>query len=407
MANINDEIGKALNLPDPWYVSDLKFDHALKTLDIFISFKKGSLFPCPDCKLICPVYDTKERTWRHLDFFDYKTTFHADLPRIICEGHRVKTIEVNWAEKGSNFTIPFEILMLSFAKEMSVAAVAVLMNIHQDSVWRVLERYVMREVKKMDLSGIRIVGVDEFSIGKDYNYVTIFGDLSGDQAKLIFIVQGKDQKTIAKFRKRLGNQFEGKWFKHMVFCLDMSNAYRAGIEEKFPGAKLVFDRFHVMMNANKAVDDIRKSENVFNEELAKTKYIFLKNPENLTVKQRLKLDSIKGLDLDTVKAYHLKLALQRFWDCASIQDASLYLRRWCSWALRSKLRPMIRVGGMIKSHWVGVINSLRYGLSNGPMEGLVNKMRTAIKRAYGFKTLKNFKTIAYLIAGNINLPTRC
>jgi hypothetical protein len=62
MRDINVEVGKALNLPDSWYVSELKFDHKLKTLDIFISFKKGSLFPCPECTLSCPVYDTKERT---------------------------------------------------------------------------------------------------------------------------------------------------------------------------------------------------------------------------------------------------------------------------------------------------------------------------------------------------------
>jgi transposase len=406
MSNFNDIIGKALDLPEPWFVADTKFDHASKTLDIFLAFKKGSLFPCPECGLMCPVYDTKERTWRHLDFFDYKTTFHANLPRVNCEGHGTKTIEIKWSEKGSKFTLQFEALLLSFAREMSVAAVATLMRIHQNSVWRILERYVMREVRKMNLSGIRIVGVDEFAVGKGHNYVSIFGDLSGEQPKLVYIVEGKDNTVIEAFKERLGTAFKDGWFKDMIFCVDMSHAYRMGIMEQFPGARLVFDKFHIMVKANEAVNDVRKCEVIENDKLIGTKYLFMKNPENLTDSEMSRLRSIKDLDMDTTNAYHFKLALQRFWRFDNLTDATMYLRKWLAWTSHSKLLPIVKIGKMIKFHWDGVINSFRYKLSSGPMEGLVNKIKTAVKRAYGFKTLKNLEIISYLMAGDIELPTR-
>ena len=406
MADVNKIIDKVLNLPKPWRVSEVKFDHALKTVDIYLSYKKGSLFPCPTCDDECPIHDTKERTWRHLDLFDYKTMLHAKVPRVKCERHGVKMVDLKWSEKGSNFTFQFEAMVLSFAKEMSVAAVANLVRIHPDSVWRILERYIREEVYKMDLSGVRIVGVDEVSIGKGHQYMTIFGDLSGDEPKVIFIIEGRDATTIEAFKERLGETFVDEWARYMVFSIDMSKPYIAGIKEHFPKAETVFDRYHVMVNVNKAVDDTRREESWEKKTLLGTRYLWLKNPENLTDKQLEELESIKDLDLKTARAYHIKTALQRVWKFEFVSSAEKYLKKWYYWATHSKLRFMIKVGRMIKAHWDGILNSIRYKVTNGPIEGLVNKIRTAIKRAYGFKTFRNLRTIIYLIAGDIKLPTR-
>ncbi len=112
------------------------------------------------------------------------------------------------------------------------------------------------------------------------------------------------------------------------------------------------------------------------------------------------------MDCKTAKAYQMKIALRRFWEFDNVKDAVRYLKDWCRWAVRSKLVPMQRIDRMIRRHWDGIVDSVRFRLSNGPMEGLVNKIRTAIKRAYGFKTTRNLSTIVYLIASDIKLPTR-
>jgi transposase len=406
MDNISNVIDKILGLPEPWYVTEVKFDHPNKTVHITIEFKRGSQFPCSICGGNWPVHDTLERSWRHLDLFDYKTMIHAKLPRTECKTHGVRVIELKLAEKGSSFTAQFETLVLSFAKEMSVAAVAVLVRIHEDSVWRILERYVMREVEKIDLSGLKIVGIDEFAYKSDYEFMTIFGDLAGDGAKVVFIAEGKDATVIQKFRERLGDKIDEQTLKRMIFCVDMSKSYRKGLEENFPGSRLIFDRFHIMKNVNVAVDDIRREESFFNRSLVGTRYLWLKNFENLSDEEKKILKGITEMDSKTAKAYQMKIALRRFWDFNNVKDAVHYLKDWCRWAARSKLFQMQRIGKMIKSHWNGIVNSFRYGLSNGPMEGLVNKIKTAIKRAYGFKTTRNLSTIVYLIASDIKLPTR-
>ena len=63
----------ALGLVPPWMVKRSAFDATAKRLDIYLDFGKGSRFPCSECgEPDCPAYDTEEKTWRHLNFFQHE-----------------------------------------------------------------------------------------------------------------------------------------------------------------------------------------------------------------------------------------------------------------------------------------------------------------------------------------------
>ncbi|MBK9119820.1 MAG: transposase family protein [Phycisphaerales bacterium] len=73
----------------------------------------GSRFACPECgRAGCGAYDSTERTWRHLNFFQHKTLLHARQPRVECPDHGVKTVEVPWSRPGSGFTLLMEAFIL-------------------------------------------------------------------------------------------------------------------------------------------------------------------------------------------------------------------------------------------------------------------------------------------------------
>jgi transposase len=94
----------------------------------------------------------------------------------------------------------------------------------------------------------------------------------------------------------------------------MSPAFISGIENNFPHASITFDKFHVMKLMNEAVDKVRREEQSHNSLLKKTRYVWLKNPENLTIKQNETLKPLKDLRLKTLRAYNIKLALRDFWN---------------------------------------------------------------------------------------------
>ncbi|MCK4830358.1 transposase [bacterium] len=146
---------------------------------------------------------------------------------------------------------------------------------------------------------------------------------------------------------------------------------------------------------------VRWAEQKENQELKKTRFIWLKRPENLTEKQEAKLAELKKLDLKTARAYQIKLALSRFWEIESLEESELYLKKWYFWATHSRLKPVIEVAKAIKHYWQGVINYTLSRITNGVVEGLNSKIKTAMKRAYGFKKTQYLRTIVYLIAGKL------
>jgi transposase len=398
-----DELGLfslALGLTKPWQVADLKFSKEEGRLDLWIDFVKGAKFPCPSCDQTkeAEVHDTQDRTWRHLNFFQYETYLHARVPRVRCGSCGVKQVDVPWARPGSGFTLLFELLVLSLSREMSVAAVAELTSEHANRLWRILEHYVERARQAVDLSGFRKLGIDEFSLRKGHVYMTSFGDL--ERSRVVFLGEGRKRGVIKDFSQDLEargidpGQIE-------VICCDMWDPYLSGIGEWLNQSRVVFDRFHVMNQMNEAIEEVRWEEQRSNKILKKSRFLWLKNPENLTVGQSARLQALKKLDLRTAKAYQIKLALARFWEITDPAEAISYLKRWYFWATHSRLGPVIHAARTIKCYWQGIVNFLDSRVTNGMIEGLNSKIKTAMKRAYGFKQAGYLKTIIYLVAGRL------
>lgn len=76
---------------------------------ITIGYGPVSRFHCPEAgcgEASCPVHDTMERTWRHLNFFQYKAFIDASVPRVACPEHGVRTVTVPWTRPGSGVRAP-------------------------------------------------------------------------------------------------------------------------------------------------------------------------------------------------------------------------------------------------------------------------------------------------------------
>ena len=389
----------ALGLEKPWEVVDIKFSKDEGRLDLKLDFHKGATFPCPSCEEDrCTVHDTKERTWRHLNFFQYETYLHARMPRVRCGRCGIRQVEVPWARPGSGFTLLFELLVLQLSREMSVAGVGALVGEHMNRIWRILEHYVERARRRVDLSSFHVLGIDEFSVRKGHEYMTSFSDI--DASRVIFTGESRRKKVIKEFADDMEERGYDLRGIDLV-CCDMWDPYLNGISKHIPRATVVFDRFHIMKQMNKAIEKVRWAEQKTNEDLKKTRFIWLKNPKNLTEKQADQLTELKKLDLKTARAYQIKLALSRFWEIKEPNESEHYLKKWYFWATHSRLDPVIEVARGIKRYWQGVLNYTHSRITNGVVEGLNSKIKTAMKRAYGFKQTQYLRTIVYLVVGKL------
>lgn len=402
--NENELFGLALGLSSPWYIEKVEFNAEGKRLDLFLDFKKGSRFACPECKELSPVHDTNERTWRHLDFFQHQAYLTARVPRSDCPKCGVKQVSVPWARPDSGFTLLFEALLLQLSYEMPVSAVTRLASIGDMVLWRILDHYIAKGVQKQDISNVKAIGIDECSKQKGQKYITTFCDL--DKSRVIYVADGRESGTVDEFAEHI--KAKGLDPDQITdVCADMWPAYLSGVEKNLPEASVTYDRYHVMTYVNKAVDEVRRRETKVNSVLKDTRYIWLKNPENLTEKQRIKLKSIKEQDLETVRAYSIRLAIQKLWEFDNIKAAREYLDRCLSWASHSKLEPMVELARFIRRHEDGILRSIKSRITNGIVEGINSKIKTAMKRAYGFKSFNYYRTIIYLVAGKFKFTELC
>jgi transposase len=403
MFNQIDLFTSALGLKEPWKVTDVSFDTIESKLDIYISRSKGSKVTCPVCGKECAVHDSKERTWRHLNFFQYKAFIHCKVPRCNCKEHGVKQVEVPWSRIGTGFTLLFEAFVMILVKSMPVNSVAKLINIYSDRIWRIIDHYVTVAHKSIDFSEVTTVGVDETSNKRGHNYITIFVDLK--KSKVLYATEGKDSSTITSFKKAFKEHNGNVTSVENISC-DMSPAFIKGIGLNFKDANITFDKFHVIKRINEAVDEVRRTEIKQNTLLKGTRYIWLKNPKNLTEKQKKQMYPLSKTNLKTLRAYNIKLNLQEFYEIDDKVAASRHLKKWFFWATHSKLEPMKEAAYFIKRHWDGIIQYTETKITNGALEGMNSIIQSVKRRARGYGTTNHFISMVYLVCSDLkfNLP---
>ena len=395
----------ALGLESPWSVQRCEFDPDEKRLDIHIDFVAGSRFVCSGCgRGDCAAHDSKPETWRHLDFFQHRAFLHARVPRARCADCGVLKIGVPWARPGSGFTLLFEGIIMSLAKSMPVLNIARMIGEHDTRVWRVIDHYVDKAVDEKDLSQVRQIAVDETSARRGHDYVTLFADIA--RRRVVYVADGKSSETLDEFRTWLEGH-GGRAHDVTDVSMDMSAAFIAGAKANFPNAAITFDRFHVMKLVNEAVDEVRRQERLRNPALKGTRYIWLKNVDNLTEDQVKRLAELEGANLDTMQAYQIRMNLQQLFAMNSVQTARRFLEKWNAWVRISELKPMIKAAKTILAKADDILRAIQTGLSNGFLEAINGRVQAAKRMARGYRSKRNLKTVIYLVAGDLlaGLPT--
>jgi len=412
--NERELFGLALGLKStPWKITDMNLDLERQRLDIHLDFPPGTRFPRPSDGQLSPVYDSAPRSWRHMNFFQFECYLHAFLPRVAGgEPDGIKTIEVPWARPGSGFTLLMEALIVMLCQTgMTVAEAARTVTETAHRLWRVLFHHVDQAHGQLDLSEVEELSVDETSVRRGHEYVTVVCEPGAygtkQPTRVLAVTEGKDAQALGQARQVLQERgLDPAQVKEV--CADMSPAYAKGVALEFPKARLVFDYFHVVGLLTKGVDEVRRRESVqFPDLLKGTRYLWLKNEENLSPDQqdqRLKLCRSK---LQTAKAYCHLSAFQDLLKAREVAEAVGGLKWWYNWVCHSRIPEMIRVAKSIKHHWDGIVAYLETRLTNGPAEAVNGLIQTAKRKARGFRSFEYFRTVIYLVASKLkfSLPS--
>jgi transposase len=386
----------AFNLVGYQYV---KTEYRQGQVLIYIRHHPGKL-RCPECEShLLTLRGTTTRTFKSIPVGRKKVVFILQVQRVACKKcHSIRQVKLGFADPKKTYTKALARYVIELSKHMTIKDVADHLQISWDMVKNIQKEHLINHFAKPRLKDLKKIAIDEISIGKRHNYLTIVLDLS--TGAVVYIGDGKGSDSLTAFWKKLKAS-------HAVIeavAIDMSPAYIQAVSDNLKNAAIVFDHFHIVKLLNDKLSVLRRliynetTDVLQREALKGLRWILLKNPENLDDKRNEKerLEAALKINAPLATAYYLKEELRQFWSQESKEKALDFLNDWAKRAAASGVRILQKFAGTLMAHRTGILAYYDYPISTGPLEGTNNKIKTMQRQAYGFRD-KEFKLKIFAI----------
>ncbi len=375
-------------------VNEIKLDKYKQQVQVLCSRDRRK-------KVIDPVTGTKgtvnryvRRQVRDVPLLGYPCILEIELAQVFVSKNARRMEACEFVDKGSRFTQRFCRLVSGLCRHMSIQTVARHLKLRWETVKNMDKAYLVETLPALDptqLTGLEYIGVDEVARAKGHDYMTVVYDMVSGH--LIWVETGRTADVFSSFLKQLpvttANEIK-------AVAMDMGPAYQKSVRDCLPNADLVFDRFHVMQNYSKAIQNQRRIEfrkaDRYNKDLIKgSLYLLLRNSNKLSDKQsdqlKLLLDNNSNLNL----IYVLKEQLQAFWKAGSYDEMAKQLESWCQIADQSNMLYLKKFAKSLRKHCVGICNYAKHKLTSARIEAGNIAIGMIRKRARGIRDTEYFK----------------
>ena len=383
---------------------------AHKTIEIDVRPRTGSRPQCASCGRPGPSYDLlPERRFEFIPVWGFAVHLRYRMRRVQCRTCGVKVEQVPWAIGKHTLTQAYMLHLAHWARKLSWLETARSFRTSWEQVAHAVEYVVQWGLAHRPLDAVKAIGVDEIAYGRGHQYLTLVYQIESGCIRLLWVGKERTTESFEQFFTMIGHELAAKI---EFVCSDMWKPYLDLIAKHCTNALSILDRFHVVAKMNLALDDVRAAEarrmllEGYEPTLKKSRWCLLKRPENLTDKQRLRLRDLLRYNLQSVRAYLLKEEFQQFWDYDSPTWAGKFLDQWCTRALRSRIEPMKKVARTVRNHRELLLNYFRAQkeFSSGVIEGLNNKAKVTMRKAYGYRSFRIAELSLFHVLGKLPEP---
>lgn len=351
------------------------------------------------------TYTTTAVRWRHLDLMKRRTYLVADIREgrcSMCNGRRHEAVP--WAGPRARHTRSFDRHVASLVQVADRSAASRMFSLAWRTVGRMVERVVELFLPPDLLDDLDFIGIDETSFKRGHRYITVVTNLA--TGMVVWVGKGKSADTLGEFFKALGPDRSARI---ALITMDMSGAFLSAIKKYAPKADIVYDRFHVVKLLLDAVDTIRRQECAALEgearkALKKTRFALLRNPKHRTPKDQEAIARVQATNARLARAYQLRVDFEQLWEIRDEAEARSFLMRWTRNALLSKRTPLRRFALTVREHIEGILGFMRWGgITNANLEGMNNKIKLCIHKAFGFHSIDSLIGMIHLCCSGIEL----
>ena len=387
-----------------------RFGPDKKTIEVAVRPRDGSAAICSGCQKPAPGYDhLPERSFEFIPLWGFLVFFLYSMRRVNCRHCGVVVEQVPWGDGKHQLTRAYMLFLARWARKLSWKETAQAFRTSWEKVCDAVEYVVTFGLEHRTLAPIRAIGVDEMQYAKGHKYLTLVYQIDQDLTRLLWVGRERTVESFHGFFTVIGEKLAAQI---QFVCSDMWKPYLQVVREKCSQALHILDRFHIVSQMNKALDEVRAAEaremaRAGHEPLLrKTRWCVLKRKDNLTPQQKFRLRDLLRYNLRTVRAYLLKEDFQQFWNYNSPSWAGMFLDFWCRQTMRSRIQPMKKIARMLRAHRPLLLNyfKARKEFSSGVVEGLNNKAKVTMRKSYGFRTFRILELALYHSLGKLPEP---
>jgi transposase len=385
-------------------ISNFFLDQRNKELKLYVKPHKNGC-RCPHCNQRGKIVRTMDvRSWRDIVVCGFKVIFFY-APRIIeCKTHGYVQENIPWADPYAKVTHRLEFQILIYCQLMTQKAAAKLLCLATSTLSDLLHRIINRVREGHKIEDIKSIGIDEVSYAKGRKFITVIYDL--DKSRVVWVGKGKGRDTVDNFFNNELTDVQKKKIK-WGSC-DMYQTYIDALEYHCPNITVVLDRFHVAKALNEALDNARKEEwQNIDEKNRKSfkgiRWLLFKHASKRTEKETEMINSLRKSNRRIHRAWILKDEFNQVWDCSTVEEAQIFLKRWMTTALKSRLEPIRKFVRTVRKHSERIVSFVASGLSNAKAEGINRIIKIIKNRASGFRSLNAFIDMIYLTIGDLDI----
>ena len=374
-----------------WIIDNIDLNFTLNTGDIFLrQDARKKMLQCPYCDYPMGAMRTSDRQALDLPLGVLnKVTIHFTAPQGKCSQCGLfHTFLPDGIEDNSRATERLKIYVSRFCRFMPVNKVATFFPISVNTARRWDKDVLQRTLAEPVLDDIYAILIDETSIGKGHNYLTVV--LNADTGEVLHLAEGKKKTSLEGFFEKLSTEQKASI---QAVGIDRSGSYQSVVKEQIPHAKIVYDKFHIVSNYNDVIDEIRREEWRQAEEKEDKEFIkgqrfnLFKNPWNLKFDQKKSLKDLLDMNENLYSAYILKDALKNLWTYTSETWAGKYLDKWIGWANETGIDELIRFAKGLNRDRDGLLSYCKHKITSAKIESFNASIKRIIRKACGYRDM--------------------
>lgn len=383
-----------------FFVKDVEIGEETLFIDIE---RKKEIYVCKRCGQNSFIYhDKRLQIIRDLDMSGKQVYLRMEKYRIKCncgkDGKEKTIVEgLDFIDKNQRMTKRFEAYVYSLTTKMTIKDVNEITGLAWHTIRKIEKRYIKKLRHKIRWEKIKRIAIDEVSWNGRRDYITIVTDRDGQG--VVWIGDGRSKETLNRFFNHVG---EERYTKFTLITMDMNEGYKVSVEKHCPNVHIVYDLFHIMKLFNEQINKIRAQDMQRGREEGKKyyrndKWLIMKSKENLTKGEEIDLKKLLEENQNIQKAYLLKESFREILRdrTQTVETLEDKLKRWVEVAWDTGLQPIQSFCTTVMRHFEGVVNYLRYHVTNGIAEGINNVIKRLQRMAYGYRDKEYLKLKIY------------